>query len=911
MKKLSFFHLNLGKRILELSFIFLSVIFSTTLQSQIPIANNTPIIESFDAMGTSNTASLPANWKMSAAQVNANWSTGTNVTAVTAQACSGSPTAAGKYNWGTSANSCADRALGVMTSGTAGSGSPNTILAWYQNTSGSIITDLTFSFDFERYRINSSTVSVAFFTSTDGTTWTARTSGDVATTVFTTGASAYNFATPQTTNRSLTFTGINVPVGGNFYTKWLITNTGSSNSQGIGLDNVNLTATVTSCSTPTEPTTQSNSLVSSSITATTAQLNWTRGNGSSCLVVAKASSAITSYPTDNLLYSASAVYGNGSTTGASQYVVYNGTGNSCVVGGLSPSTSYYFEVYEFNSSGACTNYFITTPGNTSLTTLVAASYNFYRGNIHAHTAYSDGDIDGACPTFGSAATCCYAVAKTANYFDFMGLADHNHNESVAMTIPKYASGVSEAAAFNTANPGSFVALYGMEWGTISTGGHACIYGVDQLVGWNALNYDVYVAKGDYTSLFNLVASTANAFAYLAHPNSTDFNSIFSAAYNATYDAAIIGISMENGPYNSTNTTYTDPPAGAPDEIRYKDLLKIGYHVGPGIDLDNHNSATMGKTSQGRTVVLASSLSRSNVYDAYLNRRFYATEDYNVDVYYTINSTILMGSITSGNVNPVIAVSVSDADAELVSSIEVWYGVPGSGTAATILTSNTNSSTLNYTHAIAVGSTYYYYIKIVQADGSRIWTAPIWFTMNTPLPIELIEFKANLDRNNFVELNWKTKSETNNNYFTVQRTLDGLYFEDIAQVPGANNSTALLNYKSYDYEPLVGQSYYRLVQTDFDGVKRYSSLIPISLSQSSKDFVFFPNPTSGLITISTSLEHVKKLSVAIYDIKGALIDNIDFENQKEFVLDLNGKTAGIYLVKISSGSKIYWNKVIKE
>ncbi|MEO5570633.1 MAG: hypothetical protein ABIT08_09305, partial [Bacteroidia bacterium] len=216
-----------------LSFSFFSA------KGQISIPNTTPVTENFNGMGASATASLPANWKMSAAGggATANWSTGSNVTATTQQASLGAPTSGARYNWATTGG--ADRSPGFMTSGSYAN--PNSILVYYQNTSGLVITDLAVSFQIERYRINTAAFSLTFFTSTDGNTWTSQPSGDIIAGVFATGASSYTFGGPQTVVKSFSLTSLNVPNGGDYYLRWIFNTTGS-NSQGVGLDDVSVTA---------------------------------------------------------------------------------------------------------------------------------------------------------------------------------------------------------------------------------------------------------------------------------------------------------------------------------------------------------------------------------------------------------------------------------------------------------------------------------------------------------------------------------------------------------------------------------------------------------------------------------------------------------------------------------------------
>jgi PKD repeat protein len=89
----------------------------------------------------------------------------------------------------------------------------------------------------------------------------------------------------------------------------------------------------------------------------------------------------------------------------------------------------------------------------------------------------------------------------------------------------------------------------------------------------------------------------------------------------------------------------------------------------------------------------------------------------------------MGSTVTQPGSPTITVTVQDDDNENVTSIAVYYGIPGSGTAPTVLTTVNNTTTLNYTHAIGNTASYYYYLKITQQDGDIIWTSPIWYKRN--------------------------------------------------------------------------------------------------------------------------------------------------------------------------------------
>jgi hypothetical protein len=225
-------------RILVFAIAFFTVSTSTSY-GQLAIPNATPVTQNFDGIGSTATATLPTNWKMTAAGGGTQtWGDAGNVTATTQAASAGTPTAGGRYNWG-NGTTTTDRAIGFMTSGSYAN--PNSIMAFYQNTSGVQINDLTISFDYERYRINTAACAITFFTSTDGSTWTAQTAGDSG--AFATGTNTYTFTGGTIVSKTVTLTGINIANGGNLYLRWNFNTTGS-NSQGVGLDNVSLTATL-------------------------------------------------------------------------------------------------------------------------------------------------------------------------------------------------------------------------------------------------------------------------------------------------------------------------------------------------------------------------------------------------------------------------------------------------------------------------------------------------------------------------------------------------------------------------------------------------------------------------------------------------------------------------------------------
>lgn len=358
------------------------------------------------------------------------------------------------------------------------------------------------------------------------------------------------------------------------------------------------------------------------------------------------------------------------------------------------------------------------------TILFSQNLNYYFGNLHSHTAYSDGNKD-ATTSGCNNPTCSFAYAKASQHFNFLGISEHNHS-TAGLQIANFHQGYNEALAANQENV--FLCLWGMEWGvTTNSTGHVVVYGFgNQLLGWEAGNFDVYVAKSDYDALFKKVKNNPNAFCYLAHPGYNDFGYLTSNPYNATYDSAIVAVPFRSGYAFSTNTSYSDYPSG--DYLMYyRIMLSKGYKIGAGYDHDNHYT-TFGRNNAGRLVILAPSLTTNDFFYAMKNMHFYGSDDWNAKIDFKINGTEIMGNIVTASVNPTISVIHNDDDGETADSIKIWAGVSGSGIMSSVIFSAKNTNVLTFVDTNLTNNIQkYYFVEIIQQDGQRIVTSPIWYT----------------------------------------------------------------------------------------------------------------------------------------------------------------------------------------
>jgi hypothetical protein len=174
-----------------------------------------------------------------------------------------------------------------------------------------------------------------------------------------------------------------------------------------------------------------------------------------------------------------------------------------------------------------------------------------------------------------------------------------------------------------------------------------------------------------------------------------------------------------------------------------------------------------------------------------------------------------------------------------------------------------------------------------------------------LPIELVNFDVNCIDGS-VKLNWTTATELNNNYYTIERSTDGINFERIGNVDGAGNSNNIITYTWIDESPINVIAYYRLKQTDFDGTSSYSEIVASKCAYENNDVVIYPNPTKGMFSFDYISNQSEYLIVEMYNISGQLIKKKEFNDLSigPFKNSVNIKelSDGIYYVKFVSPNK---------
>lgn len=168
-----------------------------------------------------------------------------------------------------------------------------------------------------------------------------------------------------------------------------------------------------------------------------------------------------------------------------------------------------------------------------------------------------------------------------------------------------------------------------------------------------------------------------------------------------------------------------------------------------------------------------------------------------------------------------------------------------------------------------------------------------------LPIQLLTFNA-LANEKAVDLNWVTASEVNNDFFTVEKSEQGIDFHSIARVSGAGNSTKQLSYSAVDAAPYEGINYYRLKQTDFDGKFSYSTIVSVDITALPSENQLYPNPNDGkrfYVKLPNSGYRNIRINIQSVDGKVLLSETVYEANTFEFFPSVK-LTPGVYIISIS-------------
>lgn len=185
-----------------------------------------------------------------------------------------------------------------------------------------------------------------------------------------------------------------------------------------------------------------------------------------------------------------------------------------------------------------------------------------------------------------------------------------------------------------------------------------------------------------------------------------------------------------------------------------------------------------------------------------------------------------------------------------------------------------------------------------------------------LPVALLTFSAEIIEND-INLKWATASETNSEYFAIEKSKslnsDSAWIQ-AGVVPGQGTSNTLIEYEYLDKEAYEGITYYRLRQVDINGDLKYSDPIVVNrIIIDDFSYSIVPNPTGeDEATLFINNKTLANLLIVVYDESGKLMQTTNpcIVNSCVLKLDFSSYQNGIYFITIKKDDKLYQNKIVK-
>ncbi len=321
--------------------------------------------------------------------------------------------------------------------------------------------------------------------------------------------------------------------------------------------------------------------------------------------------------------------------------------------------------------------------------------NIYFGSTHGHSAYSDGE---------GTAQQVFTWARDTAGMDFYALTDHAEQLDVGEWADE---GVQ---ADNLTQDGVFVALRGFEWS--SNSGHACVFDTG--------DYTNAIATRTFADFYAWLDGR-NALAQFNHPL---YESLFDN-FEMSPAAADNFFALETGNWiTGNNDSVPEDPAFLP---KYPFALAKGWRIGPSFGQDNHVLTAY----SGRTAVVAASLTRASLLDALRQRRFYSTDDSDMQVVFKCGDA-WMGSVVQTGNNAAFTVQVKDN--ENISKLEL-ISDRGEVVARQEYYPEADNRNVAWNPTVQIDRPCFFYLKVTEIDANHdddggmpnqlAVTSPLW------------------------------------------------------------------------------------------------------------------------------------------------------------------------------------------
>jgi hypothetical protein len=174
-----------------------------------------------------------------------------------------------------------------------------------------------------------------------------------------------------------------------------------------------------------------------------------------------------------------------------------------------------------------------------------------------------------------------------------------------------------------------------------------------------------------------------------------------------------------------------------------------------------------------------------------------------------------------------------------------------------------------------------------------------------LPVLWQNFTATEQKNETVSVAWEVSQQINDKGYYVERSADGINWNQLGFVASSGNSEGTAQYFFTDESPASGKNYYRISEVDMDGKENYSEIRTANIDNNSATTVsVWPNPATDVIHVQTNNE---TYSIArIYNQSGALIGETKIQAGVN-TINVSNLSFGVYIINIKAADGQSYNK----
>jgi hypothetical protein len=276
------------------------------------------------------------------------------------------------------------------------------------------------------------------------------------------------------------------------------------------------------------------------------------------------------------------------------------------------------------------------------------------------------------------------------------------------------------------------------------------------------------------------------------------------------------------------------------------------------------------------------------------------------------------AVSNINVNQTVTYTISNA------TTGTFYAIADQSTGMSLASgkwATANGSLTITTDPFTTAGTYNLVLKSTSLSGvaicSALSSAAVVNVSLVTLPLDLLQFNATKQEASVV-LNWVTANEYQLNRFEVERSANGLTFNEIGSVRATGSIGGNQNYSFTDLNPMTAAvNYYRLKMIDNDGKFRFSNVVAVRSDQSEKFIInkIKPNPFINEINIQVVMQQNNKLRFDLVDIMGRIVLTKEYKvsaGENNIILNTTAPQLqpGLYILKISTVDAVMQQKLLK-